>query len=745
MAHKQKMNESELAAYLGLKVQNAMNRADGDLSDVRENLFAQYYGAKQGNEREGFSSFVTREVMEVVEWAVPSIVRIFTGADRVVSFDPVGPEDEEAAEQETDIINHAVNQANGSAGFTAMTEFIRDAVLNPTAYAKVWMEEKTVRMVHEDSEISAEQLAEMVDNDDVELLDYSSEKVKVGLPFAPGGILQLGSEQEIEVEMFDVRYRETKKEQQMRFVGVPPEEVLVDPELTSLNLDDAAFVCHRSRKRYTELVDMGYPASKLDKVGDSQDDVTWNEERVGRNFYEDESPSHNNEADAGTEDAMRMLWVYEFNVWVDYDGDGIAEYRRVVKIGEEIFENEETNYQPLVAMSSILVPHKHNGLSLGQLVQDVQVLLSELTRQLINNVRDINTRRRYVGEDAFIEDGRTYAGMVNPAASVVQVRGIPSDLILPDVSTPIIGDLLPVIQDFRASTSLRTGVSPETSIDPAVLQQSTYGAFMGAMERANERLELVARTMAETGIKQVYQKFHQLHRMHPDVVKAVRMRNKWVDVDPKGWRDRPDVKINVGLGFANKQQQLSATMQAIELQRPLMELGLADAKNIYNLHADFVKHSGLGDPEFLFKDPAAEGWQPPPPPPPSPEQMLIISQAEAVKVGARTEQMKVQRNAEVAMKKLEVEAMKAQAEVSKVQAEAQMAMAEIGIKERERQSRDRENTVEALKTVAEIDKVENEVVNVAADSALKRAQTVKALSDSKKAEADAKRPTRNQR
>lgn len=87
----------------------------------------------------------------------------------------------------------------------------------------------------------------------------------------------------------------------------------------------------------------------------------------------------------------------------------------------------------------------------------------------------------------------------------------------------IVGELLPVIQDARGSTSLRTGIAPENNVDSDVLQQTTAGAFMGAMEKAGERLELIARIMAETGFKQLFRKVHQLCRMHPDIATTIQV------------------------------------------------------------------------------------------------------------------------------------------------------------------------------------------------------------------------------
>jgi hypothetical protein len=47
--------------------------------------------------------------------SLPSLMDIFAGSDEVVRFEAVGPEDEAAAQQETDYVNHVFMQQN--AGF----------------------------------------------------------------------------------------------------------------------------------------------------------------------------------------------------------------------------------------------------------------------------------------------------------------------------------------------------------------------------------------------------------------------------------------------------------------------------------------------------------------------------------------------------------------------------------------------------------------------------------------------------
>ena len=136
------MSDRQLTGFLGRKIYQAMNDEDGDLSDTRSQIFDRYYGDLYDNERDGYSKFTTREVLEAVEWAKPALLRIFLGSDRAVAFDAVGPEDEDAAAQETDVVNHKVLKANGGDGFLAIHHFINDALMYPNAYIKAYVEEE---------------------------------------------------------------------------------------------------------------------------------------------------------------------------------------------------------------------------------------------------------------------------------------------------------------------------------------------------------------------------------------------------------------------------------------------------------------------------------------------------------------------------------------------------------------------------------------------------------------------------
>ena len=764
----QEMSESQVVGFLGRKIWQAMNDEDGDLSDVRKENFNYYIGQEYGNEREGYSKFVTRETLETIEWVLPSVLRVFLSGDRVVAFEPQNPDDEEAAEQETDITNYFVMRANnnGEGGFLSLHHWMKDALMYPNGYIKVYMEECTHTDVGTVTGLTEVGVQMLVDDPDTEILEQRSRTIIAPSPpavgmtapgVAPGappqaspppmtppqgvapGTGRLGGQPDVntppmsgmeptapppnvaqfpllnrEMEVYDLKIRTTKKVMKLRLAPVPPEEALVDNDTVTLNLDEADFVCHRVRKTYTQLINEGYDPDELDQVGLGED-YQWNDERVNRLFYEDEDPDAEDEDDP----SMRTFWVHECFAWFDFDGDGIGERRRTVLIGDRVFENVETNYQPLIAMSSILMQHKHTGMSYVDIMKDLQILQSVLTRQLLDNIYKINVRRKVFSEDALTEDGATMEAILNTQAEFIPVRGNAQAAFVPEPTQSIVGELLPVIQHFTEQRATRTGVTPESQVDPNSLQEIRQDVFTNAIDRASQRIEMLVRIFAETGYRQLMLKVHQLLRSHWDIERTIKLRGKWVDVDPQGWRDRTDMYVNVGLGFHTKQQQLGMLAQLLEMQKEASGAGMSNEKKVYNALEKMVAAAGLGDARQYFTSPEDPDYVPPEPPPPDPQAVLYQAQADGIRAEQERKSQEMQINAQTDVQKSQLEFQIKQAELTTKQRE-------MDLKEREMLMKEREMVIEGQLKEGEL---EAKIENIRADTQSKRATADKTMAE----------------
>lgn len=137
-----KMPTTELAPMLQAQKLNAMGgMMASELQAERADALAYYMGDMEMDmpAQPGRSRAVSTDVADTVEGLMPGLMDIFAGSDEVVRFEPVGPEDEDAAQQETDYVNHVFMQQN--AGFMALYSFIKDGLLSKTGLVKVWWEE----------------------------------------------------------------------------------------------------------------------------------------------------------------------------------------------------------------------------------------------------------------------------------------------------------------------------------------------------------------------------------------------------------------------------------------------------------------------------------------------------------------------------------------------------------------------------------------------------------------------------
>lgn len=137
-----KMALTDLQAMLGAQREDALAAISAaDLSGERAKAMRYYLGdmSEDMPAVDGRSSTVSTDVADTIEGILPHMMDIFAGSDEVVRFEPVGPEDEQAAQQETDYVNHVFMQLNP--GWMTLYSFFKDALLQKNGFVKVWWDE----------------------------------------------------------------------------------------------------------------------------------------------------------------------------------------------------------------------------------------------------------------------------------------------------------------------------------------------------------------------------------------------------------------------------------------------------------------------------------------------------------------------------------------------------------------------------------------------------------------------------
>ncbi|MGB9116493.1 portal protein, partial [Bradyrhizobium sp.] len=244
---------------------------------------------------------------------------------------------------------------------------------------------------------------------------------------------------------------------------------------------------------------------------------------------------------------------------------------------------------------------------------------------------------------------------------------------VPDITTSI----YPMLQYLDAELETRTGLAKQTQgIDANALQNQSATAVAQVFSASQMRIKLIARIMAE-GVRDVFALLHGTIRKHGQQQQTVRLRNAWINVDPRNWKTRDDMTINVGLGSGGKAQQFAQTMAIANVQKEMVAAGkvnLVGDLQLYNTAAELTRIMGHKNPDKFFNDPAAINPQtgqflhpPPAPPPPPPDPKLLAAQARA-----QADQAAAAHQAQIQQQKAQNDAIHLQ-----VKAEAEMELAKI--------------------------------------------------------------------
>jgi len=516
-------------------------------------------------------------------------------SDDVVKFEPVGPEDVAAAEQETEVINHIVTQQNSV--FEVLIAWAKQGLLQKNGIIKYWWDEQETPKI-ERYEVSEDEYLMLLQTPGVEVLEHDEDTDDVG-----------------EVR-HEVKCRIVEKSGVAKFAVIPHEEFRIDASHDSVNPKTSNFVQHARKVSLSMLRQMGYDVA--DDINDAYDaDNTFNELYQARRTAGEQEWAIND-----VDPSMREVMYRETYIRADYDGDGIAELRRVCVVGSEILHNEEIEEIPFVAWSPYPQPHKFYGRCPADETTEIQLIKTALMRQMFDNIYTINNNRTFIGRGVNVDDliDNVIGGHIRVDGDVVgnQVYSAPIQ--------PIGGIIQPVIEYLDSSKETRTGFTRYNQGTDANSLNKTATGVRIITAQGNLRVDLIRRNMAECGLKPLMLGVHGLMRRHGTKALTIRLRGKYVQVDPRAWRERADMSVSVGLGSSDKQMQLQGIQLLMNEQKQLAQVGLAKPRNLYASAMRLTSALGYKDGENYFAEPPE---QEPPPPDPMNDPEVMFKMAES--------------------------------------------------------------------------------------------------------------------
>jgi hypothetical protein len=655
------MEIGRLQGILQAEIDDSIGMLDSDTTSERAEAINAYLRRPYGNEVEGRSQVVTGEVAEVIDGALPQLIRVFTASDELGRFDPVGPRDEEAAKQATDYANWVFYKDNR--GFALLHDWFKDALLEKTGCLKAYWDEKL--------DVTEEAYQNLTDNELLLLMSDQSRQI----------VAQETVSEQVEtpqgaaaVQYHNVVVQKRAKSGRVQIDVLPPEELIVSKKATCV--EDAPFIAHRRLVSRSELISMGFDADQVNSLP-AYNSLDFTDERLAR-YTPGEEPFEQDSLD----ESMQQAEVYESYIYVDYDGDGIAELRQIFYSSNQILKwsngqdaNIKTDYVPFHVICPLPVPHKFFGQSLADRTLDIQLIKTTITRQILDNIYLINNARMQVVEGQVNLDDLlnvTPGGVVRTKSA-----GSVAPITVPDVT----GTAFPLLGYFDSVQAKRTGVSDQQQgLDPNVLQNVTAAAVAATTQAAQGKLELIARIFAETGVKSLFKGILHLLCKYQDRPRLIRMRGKFVEMDPREWSNQYDVTISVGLGTGTKQEQMAMLQMVLAKQEQIIQAygpanPLVSVGQYRNTIGRFIEAAGFKDSTEFFKEITPEQDQalsnpPPQQPQQNPAMDAMIAQAQA----------QIQIEQQKAMAAIETQRMKAQADI---QLAREKAAAELQLKQQE--------------------------------------------------------------
>ena len=646
-----KKKEQELKGTITRETTDALGYQNGKLVQERS-LALDYYNSEPfGNEVEGRSQVISSDVLEAVESVLPSLLRIFTAGDDIVKFEPVGPEDEEASKQATEYINHIIFKEND--GWKIFYTWFKDALIQKNGFIKHYYkyEDEFLKESYKGlTEIEYQAL----------LIDDAVEVVNVEEVIEDKMVMTEQGEMADTQTVFNVDVKRKSSSGKICIENVPPEEMLLSKRCK--NIADAPFVAHRIKKTVSDLIGEGYDRKKIEDIP-SYANSTWNEETLSRNLFDEESYM-----DENADPSMREILYTECYLRTDIDNDGVAELIKVCTVGDtnEILDVEEISYIPFSTITPIINPHRLFGMSVADLVMDLQQIKSVLLRQLLDNAFLMNNSRVLAVDSQVNLDDL----LQSRAGNIVRVKS--PNAVVPLQAQNFMQEGLAMMEKVDQIKEQRSGISRmQQGLDPNTIQKShtTATGVREAMQSAGQRIETIARVFAETGIKDLMNCLLKLTTQYQDYKKVIKIRNNYVPIDPREWKNKFNLTINVGLGTGSHEQRLQILGQILGIQEKIMMSGskLANEQNIYNTLERMVHNAGFKSPQEFFTNP--ETLPPEQPKDPMQENPLLI---------ATQQQIQADREKNIAELQLKKEKMEAELELKK-----QEQVAELELKKQE--------------------------------------------------------------
>jgi hypothetical protein len=566
-------SKDDLQAIVANAVKAAVEFIETEIAPQRTTAQRYFDGEVDIGDEEGRSKVVATKVRDTVRQIKPSLQRVFLTHERPVEFDPTGDEDVPGAEQATKWATYKFNQLGG---YKLLRDAFHDALVKKKGFVKVLWEETSKTTIHTFTDLSEDDLNLILLEDGVEVIEHSEAFEEA--------VDEFGNP--INIPVHDLKISRTRTKGAVALYPMPPEEFFCDDSMVSW--DNFSVCGHRTESTVSDIVDMGFDYEEVCELGSFGAGDTGDDEKQARRGYTAEKDSD------AKDPAMKPVTLTEAYMRVDVDGTGKAVLHRFILAGVNY---KLLDWEPIddVGISDFEIdpePHSFWGRSIYDLIKNEQDAGTSVMRGILDNVKQVNVPRTAVLEGAVnLKDL-----LNNEVGGVVRerVQGAIRDLTTPFVA----GQTLPALQYLDDMVEQKTGVTrASTGLDPDAMQSTTKAAVNATISAAAGQVEVMARNLAEGGLKRMFKLMMRLQHKHADKEEMIRLCGHFVPVDPRVWNSEMDMTANVGLGTGREEEKAMALDMMLGFQQSVLaqygpQNGLVTLTNLRNTVADRLALAG---------------------------------------------------------------------------------------------------------------------------------------------------------
>jgi len=574
------MNETVLNNELDTLTMDATGNNSTFIKE-NEELLDRYEGNPYGDEVAERSKVVATDVQDTVESDMTALTRVFLGPGDILKFKPnsIKEDDVKEAEDKTKYINWQIRDQPWS--FSVLHGFIKNAEIHKLSVLKYFYQETIEVEEHKKTGISDEELAVFqtsLEGEDVKSVEIDREEKD-------------GDEVTVVIKV-------EKERKGIELVDVKLENFRMTKNAESK--ETAALVGDVSVLTRGELMKKGFSRSLIASLPLHGVDVAENSRLPEIRDKQEGGPDDEHKAENWAGEEVEVEDLYPL---IDYDEDGIAERRHIMRSGDVILINEVFNHVPYAMNTSILMPHKVIGKSRAEVAAPFARIKTAIARGVQDNIYAVNNPRIAVNDQVEMDD----LLFIRPNGVIRNNTDTnPAQNMFP-IEVPYIGDkALQVIQYWNQEKAQATGnLMSSQGLDADDLGRETATRFEGVKEIGEGKVELVARVMAETGFRQLYEGVAWLDSNFQNSEVEIAILGEELKVNPGDWKFKHHVVSKVGLGAGDEKHMLETMSGLWAIHQQLLSINspMTDEVKRYNVLKNIVNASGIPEEGEFFNNP----------------------------------------------------------------------------------------------------------------------------------------------